>query len=121
MFLTNTSPTMSFSDRLRKIRRDRGLTQVQMADLMGVHLNTIKKYEVANAQPSMDVLKKIAVSLSVTTDELIFDKDEREPNQDLRLAFEAVSHMNPEDKQTVISLIEGMILKHQAKSQTSTS
>lgn len=37
------------------------------------------------------------------------------PFTDLRLHFEAVSHMSPEDQYVVRSLLEGMILKHDAR------
>ena len=71
--------------------------------------------EAGRSMPSAEVIKKVALAFSVTTDELIFDKHERAPDQNLQLAFEAVSNMGEEDQQTIMSLIEGMILKHQAK------
>jgi hypothetical protein len=46
---------------------------------------------------------------------LLFDADERDPSDDLRLHFEAVGRMSAEDRQVVRSLLEGMILKHDAK------
>lgn len=106
---------MSFDKNLLQFRKARGLTQEQMAQLTGIHVNSIKVYESGKSQPSLDAFKRIVKTLSVSADALLFDEDERQPADDLRLAFEAVSHMNEEDRQTIISLIEGMILKHQAK------
>lgn len=46
---------------------------------------------------------------------LLFGKDERGPDDDLRLQFEAVSRFDPDEKQVVLSVLEGMILKHEAR------
>ena len=108
-------PLMPLDKNLLQLRKSRGFTQEQMADITGLHINSVKAYEAGRSMPSAEVIKKVALAFSVTTDELIFDKHERDPNQNLQLAFEAVSSMGEEDQQTIMSLIEGMILKHQAK------
>ena len=106
---------MSFDKNLLRLRKSRNLTQDQMADLVGLHSASIKTYESGKTQPSLEALKKIVVACSVTADEMLFDEFERGPDDDLKLAFEAVSNMANEDKQTVLSLIEAMMLKHQAR------
>ncbi len=62
-----------------------------------------------------DVIRKLAVVLGVTSDQLLFGKNERGPDEELRLQFEAVSQFDAEEKQVVRSLLEGMILKHEAR------
>ncbi len=57
----------------------------------------------------------MAIVLGVSGDTLLFDTDERGPGDDLRFHFEAVARMSPEDRQVVRSLLEDMILKHDAK------
>ena len=37
--------------------------QSLMADTIGIHVNSLKKYEAGQAQPSLDALKKIALEL----------------------------------------------------------
>ena len=66
-------------------------------------------------KPTLDVLRKLAVALSVTADLLLFDKNERGPDEDFRLQFETISRMPAEDKQIIKALLEGMIIKHQTK------
>jgi len=46
---------------------------------------------------------------------LLFGKDQRGPDDDLRLQFEAVSRFDEEGKRVVRSLLEGVILKHEAR------
>jgi len=49
---------MSLTARLIALSKQRGLTQQQMADTIGIHVNSQKTYEAGHAQPSLDVLKK---------------------------------------------------------------
>ena len=42
---------MSLSTRLITLRKEKGLTQQQMADTIGIHVNSLKKYEAG--QPSL--------------------------------------------------------------------
>lgn len=107
--------TMEFSERLVHLRKHKQLTQQALADAAGVSASILKRYESGNAQPTLPVLRRLAIALGVTGDTLLFDKDERGPGDDLRLHFEAVARMSPEEQQVVRSLLEGMILKHDAK------
>ncbi|MEJ2622302.1 MAG: helix-turn-helix transcriptional regulator [Candidatus Thiodiazotropha sp.] len=106
---------MSFSDRLATIRKKRKMTQQQMADAIGIHVSQIKRYESSDTQPSLEVLRKIALALNVSADLLLFDQQERGPDDELRLQFEAVSHLAPKEKAIIKELLEGMIIKYQAR------
>lgn len=106
--------SMSLSARLITLRKQLGLSQQAMADAVGVHSNSWKKYEAGQAQPSLDVLKKIATTLHVSTDSLLFDAQERGPNDEFRLRFEAVATFSPEEKLVVREILDSLILKHQA-------
>lgn len=106
---------MVFAERLAALRKEKKLTQQALADLVGVHVIQIHRYESGASQPSLEVIKKLAVALSVTTDELLFDTSERGPDEELRLQFEAVSRLDAEEKRIIKELLEGMLLKHEAK------
>lgn len=61
-----------FGDRIRKLRRDRDITQNQLAKFLNVTSAAIGKYEkVPNAYPSIPILIKIADYFRVTTDYLL--------------------------------------------------
>lgn len=106
---------MDLSARLIALRKERGLSQQAMADAVGMHVNQIKRYESGAAQPSLEALKKLATALHVTTDSLLFGEAERGPDEELRLQFEAIRQFDEDDKETARSVLEGLILKHQAK------
>ena len=106
---------MSLAKKLITLRKDKGFTQQQMADVLGVHVNSLKKYEAGQAQPSLEAIKKIAVGLHVSTDFLLFEEHERGPDDDLALQLEAISQM-PEGEQMVIrEVLESLIIKYQSR------
>jgi transcriptional regulator with XRE-family HTH domain len=106
---------VSFPQHLAELRKRKGLTQQQLAELIGVHVVQLRRYEGGTSQPTLDVIRSLAVALGVSADELLFDKNGRGPDDDLRLQFEAVTQFSPEDKKVVKSILEGMILKHEAR------
>ncbi len=107
--------TMDFPDRLVALRKNKGLTQQALADLASVHVAQIRRYEAGDSQPTLDVIRKLAIGLSASADMLVFDEDERGPNDELKLQFEAVSRLEPEERNIIKELIEGMIIKYESK------
>jgi len=106
---------MPFSNRLSDFRKLRGLTQEGLADLIGITKTQVYRYEKGGAQPTLDVIKRLAVALSVTADQLIFEEDERQPDDSLNLLLEGISKLDPDEKKMIKEIIEGILLKHQAK------
>jgi len=113
-FITRLT-TMSIAQRLVSLRKQKGLTQQVLADSIGLHITQIKRYEAGSSQPSLEALKKISQTFRVTIDSLVFELDELEPEEDLRLQFKAVSNMPDEERQVVRQLLEGMIIKYEAE------
>ena len=106
---------MDFAHRLVTARKHCGLTQQALADRINTHVTQIRRYEAGTSQPTLDVLRNIAIGLSTTTDALVFGTTDRQPPDDLKLAFEATQHLTPEEQAVVLQLIEAMLLKHEAK------
>ena len=111
---------MSLPSRLIALRKERGLSQQAMADAIGIHANSWKKYETDQTQPSLEVLKKIAVTLNVSTDFLLFEEHERGPRDDLMLQFEAVGQLPPTEQSVVKEVLESLIIKYQTRRWDST-
>jgi transcriptional regulator with XRE-family HTH domain len=70
------------SPRLAGLRKARGLTQPSLAAKIGVHVSQLRRYEAGTSQPTLDVLRQMALALAVSADELVFDPDERAIPQD---------------------------------------
>lgn len=60
-----------FSDRLNDLRKQRGFTAQQMADLLQTGIRNYRKYESGDAKPTLDGLVQIADILDVSTDYLL--------------------------------------------------
>ena len=86
-----------------------------MADKVGVHVVQLRPCEAGRAQPPLDVLKHMAIALSVSTDALVFDENERGFGDELRLQVEAVAQLPEPDQQVIKAMIEGIIVKHETK------
>ena len=52
---------------------------------------------------------------------MLFDGDERGLDNGLRLQFEAISELDTQEKQIIREVLEGLILKHEAKRWATTS
>lgn len=105
----------AFPERLAQIRKERGMTQQALSDRVSIHVVQLRRYESGASQPTLDVIRNLAVALSVSADLLLFGKDERGPDEDLRLQFEAVTRFDAEEKKAVRSVLDGLILRHEAR------
>jgi len=56
--------------RVRELRRSRRLSQIVLAELAGVHYNTLRRLENGSSNPSVDALVRIAETLGVTIAQL---------------------------------------------------
>tara|TARA_B100000745_G_C20144857_1_gene392579 strand:+ start:176 stop:523 length:348 start_codon:yes stop_codon:yes gene_type:complete len=110
---------MPFADRLILLRKKRGLTQEGLADLIGITKTQVYRYERNSAQPTLEVIKRLAIALSVSTDELIFEEDERQPDENLGRLLEGIKQLDPGEKHVIKEMIEGMIVKHQTRKMMS--
>ena len=81
----------------------------------GVHVSQIRRCEAGESTPTLDVLRKLAIALSVSADTLVFDENKRGPDDDLRLQFEATTRLTDDEKRVVKTVIESIILNHEAK------
>jgi transcriptional regulator with XRE-family HTH domain len=68
---------MASADRLATFRKQKGLTQKALADAVGMPLIQINRYEAGSSSPNLEAIRRLAVVLGVTADELVFDDAER--------------------------------------------
>lgn len=60
-----------FGKRVREIRKERGLSQVELAAKVGIDRSYMGFLERGERNPSLEVIAKIAEALNVTPDELL--------------------------------------------------
>lgn len=108
---------MPFAEKLSKLRKDKGLTQEDLAKKVGVGIAQMRRYEKGASSPTLEVIKGMARTLGVSADELIFDENEgvapaRILDRKLLAQFEQLSMLNPHDRDAVQTIIESMIIKN---------
>ena len=101
---------MSLGQNLAKFRKEKGLTQEDLVRLSGVAISQIRRYETDKSSPSLDVIIKLAKSLGVSIDEMVFDKAtgvaaNKIVDHELLEQFEAVSSMGEEEKYVVKKML----------------
>jgi len=62
---------MEFNEKLQELRKQKGLTQDEVAEFLFVSRTAISKWESGRGYPNIDSLKRIAKLYSVTIDELL--------------------------------------------------
>ena len=67
---------MIIGNVIKKYRKNKGMTQEEMAARLGVTAPAVNKWEKGNALPDVALLAPIARLLGITTDELLSFKDE---------------------------------------------
>ena len=62
---------MKLNQTIKKMRKDNGLTQEQLAELLGVSLMTIRRWEWGNTSPNSKMLLKLADVFHLSPEELL--------------------------------------------------
>lgn len=109
-------PDMSFPERLARIRKERQLTQQELADRVGVHVIQVRRYEAGSSQPTLDVIRRIALALGVSADMLIFDEYEaREEIRDKELMayFARADRLEPAERALIKMFLDNMLARRE--------
>lgn len=70
---------MTLGEKLQTLRRSRGLSQEQLAEILEVSRQAVSKWENSESAPDLDRLRAICTYFGVTTDYLIWDEPENAP------------------------------------------
>ena len=62
---------MEFHEKLQELRKNRGLTQEELAEALYVSRTAISKWESGRGYPSIDSLKQLSAYFSVSIDDLL--------------------------------------------------
>ncbi|MGM9986090.1 MAG: helix-turn-helix domain-containing protein [Bacillaceae bacterium] len=65
---------MSFSDKLQTLRKEKGLSQEQLAEILDVSRQAVSKWESGQTYPEIDKLIKISDLFQISLDELLKEK-----------------------------------------------
>lgn len=106
---------MHFPARLIQLRKAANFTQQTLAEVAEVHVTKICRYEAGTARPTLEALIRLAKALHVSLDDLVFEENERGPDEHFRLRFEALSRLDTGERVVIKELLDGMLLKREAR------
>ena len=110
--------TEKFGSRLRKLRKEKGLTQTQLGDKVGLSKKSISYYEKSDSPPSTH-LKEIAIALNVSTDELLglkeIQKNKLSIDTNIIKKVKLIQSLPIKDQKAIFRLINSIANKNNSK------
>lgn len=81
-------------NRFRQLRKDLGLSQVNLAEKLGVTQTAVSQWETGKSNPDIEILKKIALHYHVTIDFLLNGASHSEKIQNQVPIFSEIKNLN---------------------------
>lgn len=101
--------------RIKRLRTDRGLTQAQLAERVGMTYVQIGRYERAKSTPSAQAVERLARALDTTADYLMTGGTDASADdladRELLRQFRAVQDLPPDDKHLVKTFLDAFVTK----------
>ena len=108
---------MELGVKIKKLRKEKKLTQGELAEKIGISGNHLSRLERGVFQPSIEVVKRLALVLDTQVDGLLSGEDETSPavsikNRELTDRVRMIDQLEPEDQQAIMRVIDSMLTKH---------
>lgn len=95
-----------FGARVRKIRKERNMTIVKLAELCGSSENVIRNYEKSRRLPQVDMLIRICNALKVSPDYLLQDELVYHSYQENEELLQKISRLSPKNLSVLADMVE---------------
>jgi transcriptional regulator with XRE-family HTH domain len=113
------APPNSFGARLARIRKERGFTQIELAEKTGMVQVLISDYELGKLRPYGDVVARFAQALGISADELlglapIRKSKDLGPNRRFLRRLKAVGKLPKRDQDALLRTIDAFLAARKA-------
>jgi len=113
------------SKRLREARLAKGYTQEQLAQISGIHLKAIAKYETEVIIPTAETLKKLSEALEVSSDYFLFPQARmngipKVQDPDLYEQYFVLEALDETEREAALTLLKALIASHKLRELTAT-
>lgn len=115
-FVSNLS-IMKVGEKIKQIRKDKGLQQKAVALEVGLDQSNYNKVENGGREPSLEVLQKLSAILGVSIDELLSPEDNKKPSlvtiedKTIREKIRLMEQLEEEDKNVLYRMLDTMLTK----------
>jgi transcriptional regulator with XRE-family HTH domain len=101
----------TLGERLARIRKERGYTQVELAERIGTIQSLVSDYEVDRLRLSAEMAVRFALALGVTTDELLHPKAKKaangkKPSRKVMRRVEQIEKLPPQQQMVLLKTID---------------
>lgn len=106
-----------FSEKLKKLRKEKRVTQIELAKILSVDCSTVTKWETGKSNPDLNKIQKIADFFDVSIDYLL-GRDENKEIYVIESGNEAGNRtvLNvSEDEMELVGSILKIVRKHNEK------
>lgn len=105
---------MSLGKNIENRSRELGITIKELSELSGVPYTTLRDIVMEKSNPSIDKVKKIAITLHTTIDRLVYD-DELDKDDELKMLFIEISNMKKENQKTARNMLKALIIQNKSQ------
>lgn len=95
-------------ERIRYIRKDKGLSQEELGELSGLHTNYIGQVERGNKNLTVESLEKITFGLGITLEQLFRHLDPMQTKDETSQLLELLESRSSIDKALMLSLAKSV-------------
>jgi len=104
---------VALGERITHLRKARGITQVQLAETLGVSQQTVQAYEVGRRRIQVSTLPVVAKLFGVSLEELFGEADrsnrKRGPASRLQQQIEAISQLPKTQQRFVTQMLDTVL------------
>jgi transcriptional regulator with XRE-family HTH domain len=107
----------TIAQRLVRLRKERGLTQAQMAERLGVSQPVVSDYERGGLRLHGELILKVAEILEVSADQLLgietkAPPKKRGPQSQLERQLAAIASLPRKEQQQLLAVVDAFITQH---------
>ena len=111
--IENSKDIFFIGQNICRLRKDLGITQVELANVLGINKRTLCSYEKGFRKVPINLLSQIAESLKISTDKLLglegLELDGRSADAKLMKRFQKISSLSEEKRKTIVQILDTLL------------
>ena len=96
---------LNFAENLKHLRKEKGVTQEKLSEVLGVSAQSVSRWELAICYPDIEMLPAIANYFGTTVDALL-SNDTRSKEQDQEIFYQTVNTLSNETTERIDFVLE---------------
>ncbi len=106
----------TLGERLARLRKERGYTQVELAKIIGIKQTIVSDYERARIRPHIEMAVRLALALEVSVDELLGASPPNSTalkNQRFQRRLKKLESLPKRDQDALVRMMDSLIKNSQ--------